>query len=116
MTNRRVQGTASLGLTLAFILAALTAAPAAAAPPSTPLPQCADTVTPGSLTPGQDAIGCSVTHGTTPTSFHVKIVVVMPSGIAPRRARGIVDTSGPAMDQAGGMWLRLSGSPVYTMD
>ena len=63
MTNRRVQGTASLGLALAFILAALTAAPAAAAPPSTPLPQCADTVTPGSLTPGQNAIGFSVTHG-----------------------------------------------------
>jgi len=62
MTNRRVRGT-SLGLALAFILAALTAAPAAAAPPSTPLPQCADTVTPGSLTPGQNAIGFSVTQG-----------------------------------------------------
>jgi hypothetical protein len=116
MTNRRVQGTASLGLTLAFILAALTAAPAAAAPPSTPLPQCADTVTPGSLTPGQNAIGFSVTQGTTPTSFHVKILGVMPSGIAPGRDLIIVDTSGPAMDQAGGIWFGMSGSPVYTMD
>ena len=116
MTNRRVQGTASLGLALAFILAALTAAPAAAAPPSTPLAQCADTVTPGSLTPGQNAIGFSVTQGTTPTSFHVKILGVMPSGIAPGRDLIIVNTSGPAMDQAGGIWFGMSGSPVYTMD
>ncbi len=116
MTNRRAQGTVSLGLALAFIVAALTVVPAAAAPPSTPLPQCADTVTADSLTPGQNAIGFSVTRGTTPTSFHVKILGVMPSGIAPGRDLIIVDTSGSAIDQAGGIWFGMSGSPVYTTD
>jgi hypothetical protein len=115
MRNRRAQGAASLGLAVAFVVAALTA-PAAAAPPSTPLPQCAPTVTPDSLSPGQNAIGFSVTQGTTPTSFPVKILGVMPSGIAPGRDLIIVDTSGPAIDQAGGIWFGMSGSPVYTMD
>jgi SpoIVB peptidase S55 len=116
MRNRRSQGRAGLGLAMAFVVAALAAAPAAAAPPSTPLPQCADTVTPDSLTAGQNAIGYSVTQGTTPTSFNVKILGVMPSGIAPGRDLIIVRTSGPAMNQAGGIWFGMSGSPVYTMD
>jgi SpoIVB peptidase S55 len=116
MRNRRAQGMASLGLAVAFVVAALTATPAVAAPPSVPLPECAPTVTPDSLSPGQQAIGFSVTQGTTPTSFGVKILGVMPNGIAPGRDLIIVDASGPAIDQAGGIWFGMSGSPVYTMD
>jgi SpoIVB peptidase S55 len=116
MRNRRAPGTASLGLAVAFVVAALAAAPAAAAPPSVPLPQCAPTATPDSLSPGQNAIGFSVTQGTTPTSFNVKILGVMPNGIAPGRDLIIIDASGPAIDQAGGIWFGMSGSPVYTMD
>jgi len=111
--HRRVQGRVGLGLAIACVTVALTAAPAAATPP---LPQCADTVTPDSLTPGQNAIGYSVTQGRTVRSFHVKVLGVMPSGIAPGRDLIIVDTSGAPIDEAGGIWFGMSGSPIYTLD
>jgi len=114
--HRGAQGRAGLVLAIAGIAVAAAATPAAATPPSPPLPQCADTVTPDSLTPGQQAIGFSVTQGTTVRSFHVKVLGVMPSGIAPGRDLIVVDTSGAPIDQAGGIWFGMSGSPVYTMD
>jgi hypothetical protein len=113
---RGAQGRAGVVLAIAGIAVAAAATPAAAAPPSPPLPPCADTVTPDSLTPGQNAIGYSVTQGTTVRSFHVKVLGVMPSGIAPGRDLIVVQTSGAVIDQAGGIWFGMSGSPIYTMD
>ncbi len=91
------------------------AIPASAAPPTPPLPACADTVTAAHLSPGQSAVGYSVTQGSTVESFGVKVLGVMRSGIAPGRDLILVDTSGPAIDEAGGIWYGISGSPVYTL-
>lgn len=99
----------------AFVAGAL-AVSAPAAPPTVPLPPCADTVTPDQLSAGQDAIGFTVSRGSTVESFEVEILGVMRSGIAPGRDLIVVEASGPAIDQGGGIWFGMSGSPVYTLD
>jgi SpoIVB peptidase S55 len=101
---------------LSVVAAALLAVSASAAPPTVPLPPCADTVTPDQLSAGQDAVGFTVSHGSTAESFDVEILGVMHSGIAPGRDLIIVAASGPPIDQAGGIWYGMSGSPVYTLD
>jgi hypothetical protein len=102
---------------LGCLIVALTAtAPASADPPDPPLPACADTVTPDQLSVGQDGAGYTVRQGTTVESFDVKILGVMHDGIAPGRDLIIVDTSGTPIDEAGGIWFGMSGSPVYTLD
>ncbi len=98
------------------LAAGVLATPAWAAPPTVPLPPCADTVTPDQLSVGQDAIGFTVSQGSTVDSFDVKILGVLHSGIAPGRDLIVVDTSGPAIDQGGGIWFGMSGSPIYTLD
>jgi hypothetical protein len=93
----------------------MVATPAWAAPPTPPLPDCATTVTADHLTPGQSAVGFTVAQGSTVQSFHVKILGVLRDGIAPGRDLIVVDTSGPLIDQGGGIWFGMSGSPVYTL-
>jgi hypothetical protein len=88
---------------------------AAAAPPAPPLPPCPATVSPDALTVGQKAVGYTVTQGTTVETFDVEILGVMPSGIAPGRDLIVARASGAPIDQAGGIWFGMSGSPVYTL-
>lgn len=116
--SRRWRRTLSRACTacLSALAAGVLAAPAPAAPPTVPLPPCADTVTPDQLTVGQDAIGFTVSQGSTVDSFDVKILGVLRSGVAPGRDLIVVDASGPAIDQGGGIWFGMSGSPVYTLD
>jgi hypothetical protein len=99
-----------------LIVALAATAPASADPPDPPLPECADTVTPDQLSTGQDGAGYTVRQGTTVESFDVKILGVMHDGIAPGRDLIIVDASGTPIDEAGGIWSGMSGSPVYTLD
>jgi hypothetical protein len=101
---------------IAASLALAAAAPAAAAPPSVPLPECADTVSPDTLTPGDGAVGFTVRQGETVESFDVDVLGVFPDAIAPGRDLVIVDTSGPVIDAGGGISAGMSGSPVYTED
>jgi len=102
---------------LGCLIVGLTAtAPASADPPDPPLPECADTVTPDQLSVGQDGAGYTVRQGTTVESFDAKILGVMHDGIAPGRDLIIVDSSGTPIDEGGGIWSGMSGSPVYTLD
>ena len=81
-----------------------------------PLAECAPTVTPDELSAGQQAVGYTVRKGTTVESFDVEILGVMQNGIAPGRDLIIVDTSGQLIQDAGGIWFGISGSPIYTLD
>jgi hypothetical protein len=101
---------------LSVLAAGLLATQAPAAPPTVPLPPCADTVTPDELDVGQDAIGFTVSRGSDVESFDVEILGVLRSGIAPGRDLIVVEASGPTIDQGGGIWFGMSGSPVYTLD
>jgi hypothetical protein len=102
-----------------FCLCIVCAAPlwsASQAEAVAPLAECAPTVTPDELSAGQQAVGYTVGQGTTVESFDAKILGVMQDGIAPGRDLIVVDTSGQPIQDAGGIWSGMSGSPIYTLD
>lgn len=102
-----------VALTVAVLAAA--AAPAAAggrsAADSCPPPFPAD-----QLTSGQRLWGQTVDEGTTPSLFRARVIGVLPDAIAPGLDLVLVDTSSPAIDEVGGVWAGMSGSPVYARD
>lgn len=61
--------------------------------------------------------GLTVVHGTTPQPFRVKVLGVLANGIGAGRDLIIVEVSDLAghhvVDQGGGIWAGMSGSPVY---
>lgn len=82
-----------------------------------PLPECAQTVPPAELGPGQAATGYTVRRGELVEPFDVEILGVLEDGIAPGRDLIVVDTSGPVIDDGGGgISAGMSGSPVLTDD
>ena len=99
--------------------AAITSAPAQSAPPEQ---DCADAFPVASITQGMPVDGLTVTEGTEPTEFAGEVIGVLKDGIAPGIDMIIADlgnqTGDPAhdtrIDQVGGIWQGMSGSPVYT--
>ena len=65
------------------------------------------------LAPGMMATGWTVVEGSDPVSFDVEILGVLPDGIAPGVDFILVHTSGPVIDETGGIAAGFSGSPVY---
>jgi hypothetical protein len=59
------------------------------------------------------ATAWTVVAGTDPVSFDVEILGVLPDGIAPGVDFILVHTSGPVIDETGGIAAGFSGSPVY---
>ncbi|HYW28247.1 MAG TPA: SpoIVB peptidase S55 domain-containing protein [Gaiellales bacterium] len=57
--------------------------------------------------------GKTVVSGTTPSSFNVKVLGVLTDGIAPGLDLIVVQLSGTVMNQTGGAFEGISGSPVY---
>ena len=98
---------------------AITATPAQSAPPEE---DCAEAYPVASITQGQAVDGLTVTEGTEPTEFSGEVIGVLEDGIAPTVDMIIVDlgnqTGDPAndtrIDEVGGIWQGMSGSPVYT--
>jgi hypothetical protein len=68
------------------------------------------------LTVGQQLEGLTVDTGTTPDAFDAEVLGVLTDGIAPGIDLVMVDTSSPAIDEVGGIWAGMSGSPVYSRD
>jgi hypothetical protein len=79
----------------------------AACPTAVPLP---------SVTAGMVGTGYSTTQGNTPTTFTATVLGVLPDAIAPGRGVVLVDLGGTTVDEAGGAWFGMSGSPVYLGD
>jgi SpoIVB peptidase S55 len=65
------------------------------------------------VTPGLLGTGKTVVSGTTPSSFNVKVIGVLNDGIAPGLDMIVVKLSGTVMNQTGGAFEGISGSPVY---
>jgi hypothetical protein len=65
------------------------------------------------LEPGMMGTAWTVVEGTDPVSFDVEILGVLPDGIAPGVDFILVHTSGPVIDETGGIAFGFSGSPVY---
>jgi SpoIVB peptidase S55 len=62
---------------------------------------------------GMTGTGYTVSKGTEPEPFDVEVLGVLHDALAPGKDMIIVETSGPALDKAGGVWFGMSGSPVY---
>lgn len=77
---------------------------------------CPAAVPVGELVPGMRATGLTVASGIEPVPFGVEVLGVLVDGLAPGRDLIVVDTSGPVIDDAGGVWSGMSGSPVYLGD
>jgi hypothetical protein len=75
-----------------------------------------DVVPVADLEPGMTATGWTVVEGTDPVSFDVEIVGVIPDGIALGLDFILIHTSGPVIDETGGIAAGFSGSPVYIGD
>jgi SpoIVB peptidase S55 len=75
-----------------------------------------DVVPVDDLAAGDIATGWTVVEGTDPVSFDVEIVGVIPDGIALGLDFILIHTSGPVIDETGGIAAGFSGSPVYIGD
>jgi hypothetical protein len=93
-------------------LAAPASSRAAAARPG----PCPAAVPVSDVTAGLTGTGYTVSSGTTPDPFTVRVIGVLKDGIAPGLDLIIVKTDSPAIRAAGGIWAGMSGSPVYTSD
>jgi hypothetical protein len=65
---------------------------------------------------GLHGTGHTVVEGRTRTTFQVEVLGVLKDGLGPGRDMIVVETSGPAIDEAGGIWYGISGSPVFVGD
>ena len=65
------------------------------------------------LAPGMTGYGLTVTKGNTPERFDVEILGVIEDGILPGRDLILIEASGPIIDEVGGIWFGMSGSPIY---
>jgi len=116
--SRKTLGTGA-GVLLALLASSLTA-PAHAAPDATEAvapDQCPAAVPLASVTRGMTGQGLTVVQGSTPEPFDVEVLGVLDDGIGAGRDLILIRVSDQAgrhvVDQGGGIWAGMSGSPVY---
>ncbi|HJV04797.1 MAG TPA: hypothetical protein VJ868_05995, partial [Actinomycetota bacterium] len=63
--------------------------------------------------PGMTGTGYTVVRGIDPVAFDVEVIDVIPDGIAVDLDMILVRTSGPVIEEIGGIAAGFSGSPVY---
>lgn len=102
----------SLALTASMGLVGL--APGLSGPAhAAPVEDCAVPFPVESLVDGQAVEGLTVSEGTTPEAFTGTFLGVLENGIAPGLDMIMMRLDSPAIQQAGGIWQGMSGSPVY---
>ncbi len=79
-------------------------------------PQCPAAYPVSSLARHDAVHGLTVSEGTTPDPFTGEVIGVLNDGIAPGIDMIMVDLTSTAIDDAGGIWAGMSGSPVYASD
>ena len=112
-TVGRVRSARMLAVAVAAALATTGLIPGAATAQIEGPEDCPEAVPTSEMTRGMDATGYTVSEGTEPEPFDVEVLGVLEDGVAPGRDMIVVDTSSPAIDEAGGIWFGMSGSPVY---
>ena len=115
MDPRRRPRRALLPSSLAgFLLAAtLIAAPSPTTAAVTPCDDPPEVVPQDRLTAGRTGTAWTAVEGRTPVSFDVEIIGTLEDGIAPGLDFILIETSGPVIDETGGIAAGMSGSPVY---
>lgn len=76
-------------------------------------PDCGPIVPNSEISRGMTGEGLTVVQGRTPVSFEVEVLGVLENGIGVGRDMIIVEVNAPFIDDAGGIWQGMSGSPVY---
>ncbi len=120
MTRRTWRGRAALtgtGTVLAVLASGL-AVPAQSAPmQAAAVDECPAAVPVSSVTEGMTGEGLTVVKGRTPQPFDVEVLGVLDDGIGAGRDMILIKVSDQAgkhvIDQGGGIWAGMSGSPVY---
>ncbi|HEX6468576.1 MAG TPA: SpoIVB peptidase S55 domain-containing protein [Streptosporangiaceae bacterium] len=107
---------ATMGVVAALALAAAALAPADSAAAAGAAPDCPAPFPVGDVVAGMTGWGLTVSRGTTPERFDVKVEGVLRDGIAPGIDLIIVTTEAQEIDRVGGIWEGMSGSPVYAPD
>ncbi|MDQ4058576.1 MAG: hypothetical protein M3124_05580, partial [Actinomycetota bacterium] len=77
---------------------------------------CPEAMPTAEVAKGMTGTGFTVSEGTEPEPFAVEVLGVLHDGVAPGRDMIVVETSSPAIEDAGGIWFGMSGSPVYADD
>ena len=62
---------------------------------------------------GMLGTGYTVVRGTEPEPFSVEVLGVLNDALGPGRDMIVADVTSPAIEEAGGIWAGMSGSPVY---
>jgi hypothetical protein len=79
--------------------------------------ECPEVVPVGSVTAGMIGEGHTVVRGSTPQPFQVEVLGVLTDGISVGQDMIIINVTdvpgGHVIDQGGGIWAGMSGSPVY---
>ncbi|MDQ2683868.1 MAG: hypothetical protein M3Y37_10115, partial [Chloroflexota bacterium] len=104
---------------MALVLVLASAGPTGASPEQVALQASAACPAPmpvAEVQAGMRGTGLTVSQGTTPDRFSVKILGVLKDGIAPGVDMIIVETDSRAIRRADGIWAGMSGSPVYARD
>lgn len=100
-----------VSLAAVLIVAAGFAAPAAG---QSAIPtDCPQPVPISEVQRGMTGVGRTVVSGREPESFSAAVLGVLRDALGPGRDMIVADASSPAIDQAGGIWAGMSGSPVY---
>jgi hypothetical protein len=97
-------------LLLTLVLALLPPASSASAQAVGPCPQALPL---SQVRTGATGTGLTVSKGTTPESFNVKVVGILNDALAPGVPLILVETDSPEIRRVGGIWAGMSGSPVY---
>jgi len=105
----RYAGPLALALGLASLAPIIGDGPAHA----DPVPDCATAFPVADLVDGQTVHGLTVSSGTTPEPFTGEVLGVLEDGIAPGLDMIMMRLDSTALQEAGGIWQGMSGSPVY---
>jgi len=93
---------------------AVSAAPAA--PAAAKVGDCTAAYPVSALAVDQDVTGLTVVQGVTPTAFTGKVLGVLKDGVLPGIDMVMARLDSPTIQQVGGIWQGMSGSPVYAAD
>jgi len=100
---------------LALTTAAVPTLTAGAAPPAD-AGSCPASYPVSELVDDQPVTGLTVHRGTQPAPFTGTVLGVLRDGIAPGLDMIMVELTSEAIDDVGGIWAGMSGSPVYAED
>jgi hypothetical protein len=78
--------------------------------------ECPTIMSMNEVSAGMTGTGLTVVQGRDPVSFDAEVLGILDGFPGPGRKVVIAELSGAPLDQAGGVWFGMSGSPVYMPD